>query len=72
MEMINPYMDTDHQSYENDHISQWLQLDSKSPITHEPMQMHCVIQDHTMKKIIPSMKEFKITNESIMDIGRSS
>ena len=72
MKMINPYVATDHQSYEKVAISQWLELYSKSPVTREPMQMHCLMQDHTMNKIIQSMKERKITDECISNIGKHS
>ena len=70
--MIDPFVGTDHQSYEKDSISQWFAVNSVSPVTREPMQMQCLMQDHTMKKIIQSMKECNITDEFISNIGKHS
>ena len=50
--MIHLYAGTDHQSYEKDSTSHWLGLYSKSHVTSEPMKTHCLMQDHTMNKLI--------------------
>ena len=47
--MKNPYVGTDHQYYERDEISQWLQAKPASPATCESMQMHYIMQDRTIK-----------------------
>ena len=72
MEMIDLYVDTDHQSYEKYQISRWLRLESKSHVTREPMQTNCLMQEHTMKNIISSMIEWKIIDELIVNIRKSS
>ena len=48
--MINLNVGTYHQSYEKYQIIQWLRAESKSPVTREPMQMRCLMQDHAIKK----------------------
>ena len=68
LEMSNPYVGTDHQSYEKYAISQWLDNHSRSPVTREPMQMHCVVPDYSMSRIIASMKEFAISDKVIANI----
>ena len=71
MEMIHPYVATYHQSYKKYAISHWLGLYSKFPVTRKPMQMHCIMQDHTMNKLISSMKECNIADELIINIYKS-
>ena len=68
LEMTNPYVGTDHQSYEKLAISQWLSKEFKSPVTREPMQMHCLMPDYTMSKLIQTMKECQITDEIVFSL----
>ena len=67
-EMITPYLGNDHQSYEKDAISQWLEKNQRSPITRAPMEMHCLMPDYSMSRLISTMKEFAISISDIENI----
>ena len=64
-EMTNPYISTDMQSYERTAISMWLDKRRISPITRAPMEMHCLMPDYSMSRLISSMKEFSISTREI-------
>ena len=50
--MLDPFMGTDHQSCERDEISQWLRETSISPVSRQPIQMHCLKPDYTMRRML--------------------
>ena len=70
--MQDPLMGTDRTSYERECISQWLREISKSPTSREPVQMHCLIPDFTMRRILSALEDNKITEEFIDDMSKAS
>ena len=68
--MRDPLMGIDHTSYERDSISHWLHANSVSPTTREPMQMHCLMPDYTMRRVVTALKDNEITEELIDKISK--
>ena len=63
--MTNPYLGNDHQSYERAAISQWLEKCRRSPITRAPMEMHYLMPDYSMSRLILMLKELSISRSDI-------
>ena len=70
-QMINPYVAPDKYSYEKSVISEWLKTQRKSPLTRDFMEMFMLTQDHTMDRVIKSMKQCNITESVIQTLGTS-
>ena len=66
--MVEPLVGVDKQVYERSAISKWLEDKRTSPFSRLPMEMHCLMEDVTMKKLIGSMKECKITDYMIKNL----
>ena len=71
-EVLNPFLGTDHTSYEIEAIRYWVELHHVYPSTREPMQMNCLMLDYTMRNILSVLKDNKITEEFIADISKPS
>lgn len=69
LQFKDPYVGTDKVCYEKTAISKWLTKKHQSPYSREPMQMHCLNQDHTMAKIIRLFQDLHITDEVIKNLN---
>ena len=70
-QMIHPFVAPDKHSYERDIISEWSVKKRRSPLTREIMEMFMLTQDHTMDRVIKSMKDCNITESVIQTLGTS-
>ena len=70
-QMIHPFVAPDKHSYERDIISEWSVKKRRSPLTREIMEMFMLTQDHTMDRVIKSMKQCNITESVIQTLGTS-
>ena len=72
VDMIELLMGTDLASYERDEISQWLRESAIYQTSREPMQMHYLIPDYTMRRILSALEDHMITEEFIDHINKAS
>ena len=69
--MLNPFLGTDHTSYERESIRRWIELHHKFSLTREPMKMHCIMPDYTMRRILSALEDHKITEDFIDHIKKN-
>ena len=62
-------MGEDSYSYEYEYITKWLQKSQTSPMTKCYLNQNNMHHDYTMEKLIRSLKEFKISQPMIDNIG---
>ena len=70
--MKDPLIGTDRTSYEREETSQLLRETSKSPVSHQPMQMHCLTPDFTIRRILSALVDNKITEDLVDHISKVS
>ena len=68
-QMVNPSMGEDSYSYEYEYITKWLDSHKSSPMTKCYLNQNNMHHDYTMEKLIRSLKEFKISQPMIDNIG---
>ena len=57
----HPCIASDNFVYERDKITEWLKVNTTSPITRKELKKSSLKYDHTMHKLVQSFHDFKIT-----------